>query len=45
MEKLSEKNRTQPEIVLSQKEKILETVAVAFCFLLLLAFFMKVMFF
>lgn len=45
MENNSRQEDLHPEIVLSKKERILEIVATAMCFMLLLASFMKVMFF
>ncbi len=44
MENNVKKANQEPEIALSQKEKILEFVASTLCFLLLLACFVKVVF-
>ncbi|MBI5917415.1 MAG: hypothetical protein HY842_18765 [Bacteroidetes bacterium] len=45
MENRTSQLKEEPEIELSAKEKVLEIVAVGMCFLLLLACFLKVMFF
>jgi hypothetical protein len=45
MKKSIQQHFEEPEIILSKKEKVLEFVASALCFLLLLAFFLKVIFF
>lgn len=45
MENKAKQAKQEPEIILSSKEKIMEITATAMCFLLLLASFMKVMFF
>lgn len=45
MEGNNSNNQKQNLIKLSQKEKVLEVMAVSMCFLLLLACFLKVMFF
>lgn len=44
MESNTKKAIQEPEIALSQKEQIIEFVASALCFLLLLACFVKVVF-
>lgn len=45
MENRTRQSKGEPEIELSAKDKILESVAVGMCFLLLMACFLKVMFF
>lgn len=45
MENTAKQRNGEPEIQLSKKEKVLEFVATAMCFLLLLACFLKVVFF
>jgi hypothetical protein len=45
MKKSIQQHFEEPEIILSKKEKMLEFVATAMCFLLLLASFLKVIFF
>jgi len=45
MKKSIQQHFEEPEIILTNKEKVLEFVATAMCFLLLLACFLKVIFF
>ncbi len=45
MKKATEQQYQEPEFFLTKKEKVLEFTATAMCFLLLLASFLKVLFF